>query len=196
MKRLLGIGLIVFSFFFIRAQEPLRDGDIIFIVNPAGQGKAIQLATGSDFTHVGIVFIENGKPYVYHAVEPVSKNTLKEFAAMSADGSFKIKRLKNQELLTREKIDLMRAEAIKLLGKHYDYVFSWKDDEWYCSEFVWKIYDRQLGLHLGEPKAMKEYNLSDPKVRRTIEQRYGKEIPLEEKMISPGDIYKSEPLNK
>jgi hypothetical protein len=35
----------------------LKSGDIIFIVNPAGQGKAIQLATKSKYTHVGIVFI-------------------------------------------------------------------------------------------------------------------------------------------
>src|SRR3954469_9759771 len=72
-----------------------KNGDLVFIVNPSGQGKAIQLATKSKFTHVGIVFIENGKPVVYHAVEPVSKNSLEEFRAMSVDGKVEIKRLKD-----------------------------------------------------------------------------------------------------
>lgn len=32
-----------------------KPGDIIFISNASGQGKAIQLATKSKYTHVGIV---------------------------------------------------------------------------------------------------------------------------------------------
>src|SRR5688500_2958812 len=91
--------LIMLAGFRAQTSElPLRDGDLIFIVNHAGQGKAIQLATKSEFTHIGIIFIENGKPVVYHAVEPVSKNTVEEFKSMSVNGSYKIKRLKDSEL--------------------------------------------------------------------------------------------------
>lgn len=39
----------------------LKNGDLLFITSSSGQGKAIQLATKSKLTHIGIVFIENGK---------------------------------------------------------------------------------------------------------------------------------------
>src|SRR4051812_8004071 len=82
-----------------------KNGDLIFIVNPSGQGKAIQLATKSEFTHIDIIFIEDGKEMVYHAVEPVSKNTLQEFISMSSDGNYTIKRIKEQSLLSPDKVE-------------------------------------------------------------------------------------------
>lgn len=169
----------------------LKNGDIVFIVNPHGQGKAVQLATQSKYTHVGIVFIENGKPYVYHAVEPVSKNTFKQFVNMSIDGKYYVRRLKDQQLLTKDVIAKMLSEAQSKLGIHYDIGFNWSDDELYCSEFVWKLYNHALNIEVGKPKAMKEYDLSHPAVQQIMKQRYGKDIPYEEKMISPGDMYDS-----
>lgn len=167
----------------------LKDGDIIFIVNPSGQGKAIQLATKSKYTHVGIVFIENGTPYVYHAVEPVTKSTLKEFIAMSSDNNYSIRRLKNQSLLTKKIISEMNADATKKLGIHYDLAFNWGDDELYCSEYVWKLYYKALAIEIGKPKPLKSFDLSHPKVKEIMDFRYGDEIPYDEKMISPGDMY-------
>jgi hypothetical protein len=177
-----------------RPEESLKNGDIVFIVNPSGQGKAIQLATKSKYTHVGIIFIENGKPLVYHAVEPVSKNTFKEFVNMSADGKYYIKRLKDRSVLTEEKLKAMLTEAKSLLGKHYDLAFNWSDEEYYCSEFVWKLYDHALNINVGKLRPLKDFDLSHPAVKEKLEQRYGKKIPLEEKMISPGDMYESELL--
>ena len=183
-----------FTPFKTKTEESLKNGDIIFIVNPSGQGKAIQLATRSKFTHVGIVFIEDGKPMVYHAVEPVSKNTFQQFVNMSADGKYHIRRLKDRSILTDEKIKQMLSEAKSLLGKHYDLAFNWSDDEYYCSEYVWKLYNHALKLNIGKLRPLKEFDLSHPVVKEKLEQRYGKKIPLEENMISPGDMYDSELL--
>ncbi len=169
--------------FLPKSSEPLKNGDIVFIVNPGGQGTAIQLATKSKYTHVGIVFIENGKAMVYHAVEPVSKNTFEEFVNMSADGKYYLKRMKDQTLLTDAIIKKMLVEARSKLGIHYDLGFNWGDDELYCSEFVWKLYNHALNIEVGKPKAMKEYDLSHPKVQKIMKQRYGKNIPYNEKMI-------------
>jgi hypothetical protein len=188
------LALAAFTPNFSGSEESLKNGDIVFIVNPSGQGKAIQLATKSKYTHVGIVFIENGKPVVYHAVEPVSKNTFKEFVSMSADGKYYIKRLKDRSVLTDEKIKTMLSEAKSLLGKHYDLAFNWSDEEYYCSEFVWKLYDHALNINVGKLRPLKDFDLSHPAVKEKLEQRYGKKIPLEEKMISPGDMYESELL--
>ena len=38
----------------------------------------------------------------------------------------------------------------QLEGKHYDFWFEWSDERIYCSELVWKIYRRGLGIELGE----------------------------------------------
>jgi len=171
--------------------QSLKSGDIIFIINPAGQGKAIQLATKSKYTHVGIIFIEDGKTYVYHAVEPVSKNTLSEFIGMSEDGTYSIKRLKDQSLLTDKILKQMSSEANVKLGLHYDLGFNWSDQELYCSEYVWKLYEHALKIEIGKLRPLKEFDLSHPKVKQIMKERYGNKIPYNEKMISPGDMYES-----
>src|SRR3954466_4540620 len=114
-------------------KEQLKNGDLIFIVNPWGQGKAIQLATHSKYTHIGIIFIENGKPGVYHAVEPVSKSSLSEFIAMSADGTYEVKRLKDQSVLSDATVSNMLKQAKSQLGIHYDLWFGWDNTRLYCS---------------------------------------------------------------
>lgn len=187
---LLAVALLAGSF-TLNHEPGYKNGDLIFIVNPSGQGKAIQLATKSKFTHIGIIFIENGQPVVYHAVEPVSKSTLEEFTGMSADGHYEIRRLKDQSLLTPTAVAAMLAEAKSRLGVHYDLAFSWSDRELYCSEFVWKLYDRALHLHIGDLKPLKSFDLSHPAVKARLEQRYGSNIPYNENMISPGDMYAS-----
>jgi hypothetical protein len=183
--------LLCCSFLVFKNTPQLKNGDVVFITNQSGQGKAIQLATRSNYTHVGIVFIENGKPFVYHAVEPVSKNTLEEFINMSEDGKYAVKRLKGSSSLTPQKIDQMLKEANMELGKHYDIGFNWSDDELYCSEFVWKLYNHSLKISIGDLKPLKSFDLSHPKVKHIMEQRYGKNIPYDEKMISPGDMFNS-----
>lgn len=181
---------------YIKAQatSPYKNGDLIFIENPSGQGKAIQLATKSKYTHVGIIFIENNRPMVYYAVEPVSVNTVEEFIAMSSDGKYSLKRLKDAALLTTDVTKSMLKEAKSKLNIHYDLGFNWSDDELYCSEFVWKLYNSHLHIEIGKLKALKEFDLSHPTVKSIMQKRYGKNIPFEEKMISPGDMYNSELL--
>ena len=182
------------GFIYLKSEKPLKNGDIVFIVNPSGQGKAIQLATKSKYTHVGIVLIENGKTMVYHAVEPVSKNTFDQFVDMSADGKYYIKRLKDQSILTEANLKKIVTEARSQLGIHYDLAFNWGDDELYCSEFVWKLYKHNLGIDIGKLRPLKDFDLTNPAVKQKLTERYGKNIPMNENMISPGDMYDSELL--
>lgn len=186
--------ILLTGFIYLKSEKPLKNGDIVFIVNPSGQGKAIQLATKSKYTHVGIVFWEKGVPMVYHAVEPVSKNTFDEFTEMSADGKCFVKHLKDQTLLTPEVITKMLSEAKSKLGIHYDLGFNWSDEELYCSEFVWKLYNHALGIDIGKLRPLKDFDLTHPAVKNIMKRRYGKKIPYNEKMISPGDMYDSEML--
>lgn len=85
----------------------------------------------------------------------------------------------------------MHKEAGSRLGLHYDLAFDWSDEELYCSEFVWKLYHDALKLNLGDPRPLSSFNISHPVVKEKLRQRYGDNIPLDGKMISPGDMYTS-----
>jgi len=61
----------------------------------------------------------------------------------------------------------------------------------YCSELVWKIYQRELGIRIGELQKIKEFDLTDPIVRKKMRERYGTDVPLEEPVISPIAMFES-----
>jgi hypothetical protein len=176
--------------------DSLHDGDLIFQVSVEGQGKAVQLATKSKFTHIGILIKLEAGWYVYEAVQPVCKTPLKAFIAMGDSSYYVIKRLKGSDsLLNMDKIAMMKTYLNSQLGKDYDPYFNWSDTALYCSEYVWKCY-RKMGISLCETNLLKTYDLTHPVVKNIMSQRYGKKVPLNEKVVSPGDIYASDLLYK
>ncbi len=193
MKSFISAILVLIITFSCQAQikNNFKNGDIIFIESSSGQGKAIQLATKSKYTHVGIVFLENGKPFVYHAVEPVIKSNLDDFLNYSSNNKYLVKRLKDTALLTTDNVNKMKNKAIELLGKHYDIYFNWSESEYYCSEYVWKIYNQFTKLEIGNLRPLKDFDLSSPIVKEIMKKLYGSQIPLDEKMISPADMANS-----
>ncbi len=172
-----------------------HDGDIIFQTSSSGQSYAIQLATHSIYSHCGILFNDNGEWFVYEAVQPVIKTPVKLWIARGDSGIYAVKRLKNADsLLTENTLKKMRKSVDQKMGKNYDLWFGWSDERIYCSELVWKAYNDATGLAVGELKKLGEYDLSHPVVKKILNERYGKKIPLEEPMISPGNIYSSDLL--
>src|SRR5215510_7764871 len=47
--------------------KALRDGDIIFQTSQSSQSIAIQRATASPYSHMGVIFFRHGRPYVLEA---------------------------------------------------------------------------------------------------------------------------------
>ena len=177
------------------AYEP-RNGDIVFQISRSDQSQAIQRAMHSPYSHVGIVYLEAGEPYVYEAVQPVSRRTLDDWVKSGEGEHVVVKRLRDADrLLTPSNLEKMRAEGEKFEGKDYDLYFEWSDDRLYCSELVWKIYQRALGLEIGRPQRLRDFDLSDPIVKAKIEERWGASPPLEEMVISPGAMFDSDRLN-
>lgn len=41
---------------------------------------------------------------------------------------------------------------------------------------------------------MKDFNLSDARVQKILKERYGKDIPLDEKVVAPSDLVDSDLL--
>jgi hypothetical protein len=173
----------------------IQEGDIVFQISQSGQGKAIQLATHSKYTHCGLIFKENNDYIVYEAVQPVKKTLLKEWIKHGEKNSYEIRRLKKSSTyMTPQVISKMKQKYKQFEGKNYDLYFEWSDDKIYCSELVWKIYKGTTGLEVGKLQKLKEFDLSPPFVKAKLQERYGSKIPYEEMVISPAGIFESDLL--
>ena len=168
---------------------PLRDGDIIFHTSRSAQSVAIQRATHSPYSHVGLIFIREGKPYVFEAISTVQYTPLATWTARGAGGKYVVKRLKRP--LTDTQTAKLRSAARGFEGKTYDLYFEWSDLRIYCSELVWKVYQHALGVKVGELQKLREFDLTDAGVRAKMRERYGTQVPLDEPVISPGEQFDS-----
>lgn len=179
----------------IETSPTFQNGDIIFQTSNSSQSKAIQLATHSPYSHVGVIYKQKGSFWVYEAVEPVKLTPLKNWIKRGKKGHYVVKRLKNaSKILSQDVLKKMKAVGEKYRGKHYDLYFEWSDDKIYCSELVWKIYKEAVGIELGKLQRLESFDLSNNIVKKKLEERYKGQIPLDEKVISPADIFESSQL--
>ena len=208
MKRklilLLGvIGLVIFLFFYLRSDnnlsqyktrlindEKFQNGDLIFHISKSEQSEAIQLATKSEYSHCGLIYKKENDFFVVEAIQTVSLTPLDEWITRGEKGHYVIKRLKHaDQILTPDILKKMKMEGEKFIGKNYDFNFNWNDDKIYCSELVWKIYKRATGIEIGKLEKLGDFDLTNNKVKTILEKRYGKNIPINEIVISPASIF-------
>lgn len=168
------------------------NGDIIFQTSLSNQSKAVQLATRSPYSHMGIVCVVSERVYVFEASRTVKLTPLREWVNRGKDGKYIVKRLKNRnDVLTEATVAKMLSYGKTFEGKPYDLYFEWSDERIYCSELVWKIYEHTTGLKIGELKRLKDFDLSRPEVIAKIKERYGDSIPENETVISPESMFNS-----
>ncbi len=195
------LGLVLLGWFFLpsacaegNGYTPLN-GDIIFHTSRSTQSKAIQLATDSVYSHMGLVYVRDGSPYVFEAVRPVKSTPLEEWIARGENGRFVVKRLKEaQELLDQATFDAMWSIGQTMVGKDYDLYFEWSDERIYCSELVWKMYKLGAGIELGSLESIESFDFSHELVRAKIRERYPDGLPENEPVISPEAIFQSSQL--
>jgi hypothetical protein len=194
---ILGIVLLVIALPFMQiAKETLtaetgpvsevREGDVIFQTSKSQQSPLIQIATRSKITHCGIIVMRGGKPYVLETLKTLVLTPLEKFIARGEDGKYWIKRSSKENI---------KIKYAKYLGKPYDLAFKFDNGRFYCSELVYDIYQKQLGIQLAEPRQVKDYLIlfTDrlPKLKRAMKRRG---ISKEQYAIAPVDIFNSEYL--
>jgi len=171
----------------------VREGDLVFHRSRSSQSRAVALATGSSYTHMGIVLLTDGQPFVLEAVQPVKLTPLAAWITRGEGGRVVVKRLANRDrVLTQEVIERMHQLGSSWLGRPYDPQFRWDDERLYCSELVYKLYQRAAGVRIGTLRKAKEFNLADPEVRRLIGRRFGGKKPSfdpDETVISPQSMF-------
>lgn len=174
------------------AAEQVLDGDIVFQDSGSAQTPAIQFATKSRYSHCGVVLLRKGEPCVFEAVSRVTFTPLQAWIKRGVDGHYVVMRLRDREkLLTPQSLSTMQSVALGFAGKPYDTKFLWGDDKLYCSELVWKVYERGAGVQLTALKHLHEYDLDHPKVKAKLKERFGAHVPLDESVVAPVDLLRS-----
>lgn len=190
MRRLL-VALAASALAFAAIPE-VRGGDLVFQASRSAQSLAIQRATRSPFSHMGVVLFRAGKPFVFEAVATVRYTPLADWIARGEEGRCVVKRLRKP--LGPEALARLRREARRLEGRPYDLAFEWSDRRIYCSELVWKLFHRAAGVEIGRLQHLRDFDLSDPVVKAKLRERYGAKVPLEEPVISPAAMAASDLL--
>ena len=164
----------------------IREGDVIFHTSQSSQSPLIQVGTRSHITHCGIVVMKDGKPYVLETLKTLVLTPLDKFIVRGKDGKYWLKRSDKEDI----KIDYAHY-----LGKSYDFAFSFDNDIYYCSELVYDIYKRQLGIELCTPKQISDYLiLGTDKLDKIEEAMSRRGITKEQYAVAPVDIFESEHL--
>ena len=179
-------------------REVLRQGDIVFRLGDARVvrgmvplSRFIARATGSPFSHTGIVAIEDGSPVVYDCSSAGVQRQPFEVWMLDSLGALGVKRLKPEH---RERIagviDYCRAAFERQVP--FDYGFRMEDDSLYCVELTEKAF-RSQGLALSEPVRIGdwEYLASFPLTALLIPPVSGlvldRPITLEQPVYLPGN---------
>ena len=179
----------------LTSEGEIKNGDLIFQTSLSGQSKAIQVATHSKYSHCGLIYIDGNDIFVFEAVQPVKRTPLDKWIARGKSGKFVIKRLKNAEqVLTPTTLQKMKQICEEFKGRNYDLTFEWSDDKIYCSELIWKVYQRSTGFEIGKLQKLSDFDLTNEVVKKKMRERYGDEIPMNETVISPSSIFDSELL--
>lgn len=166
--------------------EIVKEGDVIFQTTQSRQSPLIQLATRSKISHCGIVVMKNGKPYVLETLSTLKLTPLDKFVARSKGGKYWLKRSDK---------DNIKIKYDHYLGKPYDLAFSFNNDIYYCSELVYDIYKKQLGIELCTPKKIDDYLIfcteKLPKIKKEMQRRG---IKKEQYAVAPVDVFRSDKL--
>ena len=96
-----------------------------------------------------------------------------------------------KQVLTNPTLTRMKQIGEQFKGKPYDLYFEWSDDKIYCSELVWKIYKQAADIEIGQLEKLSNFDLTNEIVQTKMKERYGDNIPLDEKVISPAAMFNS-----
>lgn len=171
--------------------EP-QEGDIAFQSLPHNPLiDAIEGATDSPFSHCGILHRAGTAWMVIQAIGPVKETTLSDWVAQARDEKYTVYRLKEAY---RAKIPAFIAAAQSYKGRPYDIHYDMDDTAIYCSELIYKAFDKATGEKLGHLQTLGELNWRPHEA--VIKQIEGGKVPLERKMITPRSMSEAEQLER
>ncbi|MFV0474833.1 MAG: YiiX/YebB-like N1pC/P60 family cysteine hydrolase [Pikeienuella sp.] len=145
-----------------------RSGDLIFHESRGAQAAAIRVATGSPYTHMGIVEVAEDGVFVVEAARTVGATPLREFIARGASGEYAVYRLPG---LAPEEATAVLSAARNHFGQPYDIFFRLAPDAIYCSELPYYAF-RSIGRDLGAVQRLGALAVSRPEAREIFLSRW------------------------
>ncbi len=138
----------------------IKSGDIVFRgANSSDLSEAIndvtQTVKSTNYTHVGICDVVDGKVIVYHS--DLDKGVLKEplelfiSSANTVRYNVDLYRIKNIE---SKQIENAISIAKSLIGNPYNTTYILEDQGYYCSEYIYELYKKDSVFKL-EPMSFK-----------------------------------------
>ncbi|MDG3007749.1 YiiX/YebB-like N1pC/P60 family cysteine hydrolase [Paludisphaera mucosa] len=134
----------------------LRDGDVVFRLGDAKAlggafplSRFISAATGSRFSHTGIVALEEGSPVVYDCSSDGVQRQPFEVWMLDCVGDLGVKRLRAEH---RKHVAGILGYCREQFERQLPFDFEFRPDDaaFYCVELTEKAY-RSQGLKLAEP---------------------------------------------
>lgn len=151
-----------------------KEGDIVFQISKSEQSPLIQYATGSPWSHCGIVVEKDGRFFVLEASNVVKLTPIDSWIKRGRFSSVKKRRVLDENVKIR---------YTKYLGKSYDLAFKFDNGKYYCSELVWIIYKEQFDIELCKPRKIKDYRLAG--IKKHLARRGMNEDQL---VVAPCDL--------
>jgi hypothetical protein len=161
----------------------LKTGDVVFQTSKSAQSRAIQEATASPWSHVGIIEVTSKGAWVIEAVGPVKRTPWRTWRRRGAGGRALVMRSRGIDVSALEHVV---AAATAELGKPYDVRFEWSDDAYYCSELVAKAFERGAGITLGRRERLGDLRIGG--LRRELEARWGGHVPRDLVLVTPAAL--------
>ena len=151
----------------------------------------VRALTDSRWTHMGVIVREGGGTFVFEAVSPVRRTPLERFIAHGREQRYVVKRLRDADArLTPATLEKMRQLGATWLGRPYDLRFRWDDQALYCSELVYKLFDRGAGIRLGKLERAADMNLDDERVQKALKKRFANaQFDPNETVVTPDSIF-------
>jgi uncharacterized protein YycO len=144
------------SSLILSKQLEMQNGDLIFRKGRSIESQIILLSDGnSDYSHVGIIYLKDGKPLVVHSVpeeneeeyEFIKLESVEDFLNEDKAVRFAVFRLEDS-MMSSTKAASEFAYNCYLNKFRFDNQYDLSSDtKLYCTELIWKAY-QQAGIDL------------------------------------------------
>lgn len=169
----------------------VEEGDVVFQSFPKQElTEMIEGATHSPYSHCGIVARADGEWKVIEAVGPVKETPLANWIARGRGKKVDVYRLDRAFGAT---IPAFLEAARQFMGRPYDMRYRMDDEAIYCSELVYKAFQKATGEKLGELSRLRDLDWQP--YDKLIRQLEGGPPPLDLEMITPRDLAKAKQLS-
>ena len=168
-------------------KKELKTGHIVFQTLPGELSQAICEITESPISHCGMIIRkDNGELCVIEAIGPVRIVPFDDFIKNGIEKKFAVIKLKDNDF---KEFDEVVTEAKKFLGRPYDLLYRFDDENIYCSELLFKAFYNATKMEIAGKVKLRDLNYKGNV--GFIKAVTGGEIPLEREMVTPVDVYNS-----